>query len=111
MLRFLERFLRKLKLLFIIQSSVFHLVCSCTSCVHFTSCVVHVFLVASVTLHAIAITCRRKTKESTAQIRVDSISLVEFSRLDGKIKVAQADERKVKVGVVLYETALGLEKM
>jgi len=67
--------------------SVFRLVCSCTSCVHFSSCVVHVFLVNNVTLHAIARTRRRKIKETIAHVRVQSISLVEFSRLDGKVKL------------------------
>ena len=87
----------------------FRLVCSCTSCAHFSSCVVHVFFVTNVTLHAIAITYMRKTKESTAHIRGKSFSLVEFSRLDGKIKLLK--KTPMSKDLVLFEVVLGLEKM
>ena len=47
------------------------------------------FFVANVTLHAIAQRAK-ETKESIAHTRVKSFSLVEFSRLDGKIKLPKS---------------------
>lgn len=45
-----------------------------------------------------------ENKETIAHIRVTSISLAKFSRLDGKIKVARekADEQKVELELVRF---------